>query len=218
MKIAQYIDHTLLKPDATTKQIIQLCDEAKTYGFASVCINPCYAQLVSKELSGTPIKTCIVIGFPLGATTIQSKAFEAESGINNGAQEIDMVINIGALKSQNYNLVKEEIRTVLAAINGRGLLKVIIECSLLTFDEKVRACEIATEAGADFVKTSTGFSTGGATLEDVKLMRKTVGDKVGVKASGGIRDYKTAISMIEAGANRIGASSGVKIVKESIEN
>ncbi len=218
MKIAQYIDHTLLKPDATTKQIIQLCDEAKTYDFASVCVNPCYALLASKELSGTPIKTCIVIGFPLGGSTKQSKAFEADDAIKNGAQEIDMVINISAVKSQDYGLVREEIRAVVEAINGRGLLKVIIECCLLNNNEKIKVCEIAVEAGADFVKTSTGLSTGGATLEDVKLMRRTVGEKVGVKASGGIRDYKTAISMIEAGANRIGTSSGVKIVSDSEEN
>ncbi|NVM05082.1 MAG: deoxyribose-phosphate aldolase [Candidatus Helarchaeota archaeon] len=217
MKIAEYIDHTLLKPDATEDQIIQLCNEAKEHGFASVCVNPCNAILISKELKDTNIKTCIVIGFPLGATTTQSKVFEAKDGIKNGAQEIDIVINIGALKYQKFGIVEDEIRAIVEAINGKARLKVIIECCLLNDDEKVKACQIAVRAGADFVKTSTGFSSGGATLEDVKLMRKTVGDKIGVKASGGIRDYKTAISMIEAGANRIGASSGVKIVRESLK-
>lgn len=217
MKIAEFIDHTLLKPEATKDQVIQLCNEAKTYGFASVCVNPCYVALVSKELKDTTIKTCVVIGFPLGAITTKAKVFETNEGIKNGAKELDMVINIGALKSGDYNKIKDEIRAIVTVINGRALLKVIIECSLLTNDEKVKACETVVKAGADFVKTSTGFGSGGATVEDVKLMRKIVGNKVGVKASGGIRDYETAISMIEAGASRIGTSSGVKIVKESLK-
>ncbi len=216
MKIQEYIDHTLLKPDATSKQIIQICNEAKEYGFVSVCVNSYYALLVSSELKGSNVKTCVVIGFPLGANAKQVKAFEAENAILNGAQEVDMVMNIGALKDQKYDVVEEDIKTVVAAAKGQALVKVIIECCLLIYPEKIKACEIAVKSGANFVKTSTGFSTGGATLEDVKLMRKTVGEKAGVKASGGIRDYQTAIAMLNAGANRIGASAGVHIVKESL--
>jgi deoxyribose-phosphate aldolase len=213
MRIQDYIDHTLLKPEATMAQIIKICEEAKKYGFASVCVNPYYAPLVAKELKGSKVKTCVVIGFPLGATLKEVKAFETETAVSAGAQEIDMVINIGALKSQNYKTVEEDIRAVKAAA-GKALVKVIIETCLLTDEEKIKACELALNAGAHFVKTSTGFSTGGATIGDVALMRKTVGDKAGVKASGGIRDYKTCLTMIQAGATRIGTSSGIKIVEE----
>lgn len=214
MKLEKYIDHTLLKPDATSDQVIKICTEAKQYGFASVCVNPYYAPLVKRELEGTEVKTCVVIGFPLGATTKEAKAFEANQAIDNGAEEVDMVINVGALKEKNYKVVSEDIKEVIKVSKGKALLKVIIETCLLTDEEKVKACEIAKEAGAEFVKTSTGFGAGGATKEDVALMRKTVGESIGVKASGGIRDHKTAMEMIDAGASRIGASVGVKLLSE----
>lgn len=217
MKIQDYIDHTLLKPEATKEQVRILCTEAKEYEFASVCVNPFYTSLVSKELEGSEVKTCVVIGFPLGATASQVKTFEAETAVRAGAQEVDMVINIGALKDTDYDVVEEDIKAVVDAVKGKALVKVIIETCLLTDEEKAKACELATKTGAHFVKTSTGFSTGGATLGDVALMRKTVGNKVGVKASGGIRDYKTALAMIEAGATRIGTSSGVKIMEEAAQ-
>jgi deoxyribose-phosphate aldolase len=213
MKIQKYIDHTLLKPQATKEQIIKVCEEAKKYGFASVCVNPYYTSLVRKELEGTDVKTCVVVGFPLGATTKEVKAFETKQAVENGAQEVDMVINIGALKDKEYDVVKEDIKAVVEAAKGKALVKVIIETCLLTDEEKVKACEIAKEAGADFVKTSTGFSTGGATVEDIELMRKTVGIDMGVKASGGVRTREFAEAVIEAGANRIGASSSIAIVE-----
>ena len=206
------IDHTLLKADATKEQVVTLCEEAKQYVFASVCVNPTWVKVASELLSGTEVKVCTVIGFPLGATTSATKAFETEDAIKNGATEVDMVINIGALKDKNYDLVKEDIKAVVDAAKGKALSKVIIETSLLTNEEKEIACKLAVEAGADFVKTSTGFSTGGATVEDIALMRKTVGPDVGVKASGGVRSSEDTEKMIAAGATRIGASSGVAIV------
>ena len=215
MDIAKYIDHTILKPEATVEDVKKLCKEAREYNFASVCVNGCYAKLVSTELSGSDVKTCVVVGFPLGAMTKEAKAFETTDAIKNGANEIDMVINVGALKDKNYDLLKEEIEAVVNAAKGKAIVKVIIETCLLNNQEKVKACEISKEAKADFVKTSTGFSTGGATTEDIALMRKTVGKNLGVKASGGVRDYKTAMDMINAGASRIGASAGIAIVSES---
>ncbi|PLR85893.1 deoxyribose-phosphate aldolase [Bacillus canaveralius] len=211
--VASMIDHTLLKADATKEQIKDLCEEAKQHHFASVCINPAWVKYASELLSGTEVKVCTVIGFPLGATTSATKAFETKNAIENGAGEVDMVINIGALKDRNYDIVESDIRAVAEAAKSKALLKVIIETSLLTEEEKVRACELAVKAGADFVKTSTGFSTGGATKEDIALMRKTVGPDIGVKASGGVRSAADAEMMIAAGATRIGASSGVSIVK-----
>ncbi len=217
MSIASYIDHTLLKPDATGEQIDQLCQEAKEYGFASVCVNPYYVARCVKNLKGTEVKVCTVVGFPLGATTAEAKAFEALQAIASGAKEIDMVMNVCAMKSGHTKAIEQEIQALAAAVEGQAILKVIIETCLLTDEEKNQACRIARRSGADFVKTSTGFSTGGATVEDVALMRKAVGTKLGVKASGGIRDYATAKAMIEAGATRIGASAGIAIVKEEQE-
>lgn len=210
--LAQYIDHTALKADTTKEQIVTLCDEAKEYNFYSVCVNPTWVETAAKELKESDVDVCTVIGFPLGATTSKVKAFETTNAIENGATEIDMVINIGALKDGNDDLVEDDIRHVVEAAKGKALVKVIIETSLLTDAEKVKACDFAVAAGADFVKTSTGFSTGGATVEDIKLMRKTVGPDIGVKASGGVRDRAGALAMIEAGATRIGASSGKEIV------
>ncbi|KYC65392.1 MAG: deoxyribose-phosphate aldolase [Heyndrickxia coagulans] len=212
--LAAYIDHTLLKPEATEKDILKLTAEAAQYHFASVCIHPYWVKLAARELAGTGVKVCTVIGFPLGATTAETKAFETKKAIGDGADEIDMVINIGALKSGNTEAVEADIRAVVEAAQGK-LVKVIIETCLLANEEKELACRLSVKAGAHFVKTSTGFSTGGATVEDVKLMRQTVGDKAGVKASGGIHTKAEAEAMIEAGATRIGASSGVKIVSES---
>lgn len=216
--IASMIDHTALKPELTKEDILKLCEEAKEYQFASVCVNPTWVKTAAEVLKGTDVKVCTVIGFPLGATTPETKVFETKNAIENGATEVDMVINIGALKDKNYELVEEDIRAVVNAAKGKALTKVIIETCLLTDEEKVKACELSVKAGADFVKTSTGFSTGGATVDDVQLMRKTVGKEVGVKASGGVRDAKTAQMMIEAGATRIGASSGVAIVKGETSN
>ncbi len=215
MDIARYIDHTILKPEATAEDVKRLCAEAKEYNFASVCVNACYTKLVSTELAGSSVKTCVVVGFPLGAMTKEAKAFETTQAIENGANEIDMVINVGALKAKNYELLKEDIEAVVNAAAGKAIVKVIIETCLLTDEEKVKACEISKEAKADFVKTSTGFSSGGATKEDIALMRKIVGPDLGVKASGGIRDFNTAMDMINAGASRIGASASIAIVKES---
>jgi len=215
MDIAKYIDHTILKPEATIEEVKKLCREAKEYSFASVCVNSCYTKLVSTELRGSDVKTCVVVGFPLGAMTKEAKAFETSDAIKNGANEIDMVINVGALKDKNYVLFKEDVEAVVNAAKGKAIVKVIIEACLLTDEEKVKACEISKEAKADFVKTSTGFSSGGATKEDIALMRKTVGPDLGVKASGGIRDYKTAMDMISVGASRIGASASITIVSES---
>jgi len=215
MNIAKYIDHTILKPEATVEEVKKLCKEAREYNFASVCVNGCYAKLVSSELAGSDVKTCVVVGFPLGAMTKEAKAFETSDAIKNGADEIDMVINVGALKDKNYDLLKQDVEAVVNAAKDKAIVKVIIETCLLTDEEKVKACEISKEAKADFVKTSTGFSTGGATKEDIALMRKTVGEGLGVKASGGVRDYNTAMDMINAGASRIGASASISIVSES---
>ena len=217
MKLNKYIDHTLLKPDASQEQIATLIEEAKKYDFASVCVNPTWVSFAAQALKGTDVKVCTVIGFPLGANTPELKAFETSDAIQNGANEIDMVINIGSLKSQNFDLVEKDIRAVVEAAKGT-LVKVIIETCLLTDEEKVKACQIAQEAGADFVKTSTGFSTGGATVADVALMRKTVGPDMGVKASGGARSYEDALAFIKAGATRIGASSGVAIMEGDVAN
>lgn len=186
------IDHTLLKADATKEQIKKLCEEAKEYKFASVCVNPGWVKYASELLEGSGVNVCTVIGFPLGATTLETKVFETKNAIENGAAEVDMVINIGALKDGDNDFVEKEIRAVVEAAKGQALTKVIIEACLLTEEEKVRACELAVKAGADYVKTSTGFSTGGATVEDVKLMRKTVGPDIGVKASGGVRSAEDA--------------------------
>lgn len=214
--IASMIDHTLLKPDATPEEITQLCAEARQYGFASVCINPAHVKLAADLLRDSVVKVCTVIGFPLGATTPEAKAFEAQDAINDGATEIDMVLNIGALKGGDYRLVHKDISAVVnVAHTNNALCKVILETSKLSAEEKVAACQIAKMAGADFVKTSTGFGGGGATVEDVALMRKVVGPTMGVKASGGVRNYADALAVIEAGANRIGASAGVQIVKEA---
>ena len=209
-EILSHVDHTLLKPEATWPQIQTLCDEAIANHTASVCINTCYVKQAVEYMAGR-IPVCCVVGFPLGAMDTASKAFEAKTAIANGAAEVDMVINIGRLKNKEYDAVREDIRAVKEAV-GDKILKVIIETCLLTDEEKVKACEAAKAAGAHFVKTSTGFSTGGATTHDIALMRKTVGPEMGVKASGGIRDYETAMAMIEAGANRIGASAGIAIV------
>lgn len=217
MKIEQYIDHTLLKPQASEEDIIKVCMEAKEYEFASVCVNAYYAALVSNQLKGSNVKTCIVVGFPLGATTKEVKAFEAKQAIENGAEEIDMVVNVGAIKSNKYDVVREDIEAVVQASKGHAIVKVIIETCLLTDEEKVKVCLIAKEANADFVKTSTGFSTGGATVHDVALMRETVGPNMGVKASGAVRTTEDAKAVIEAGASRIGASSSIAIVKGLIE-
>ncbi|MGY3724325.1 deoxyribose-phosphate aldolase [Granulicatella balaenopterae] len=211
-KLSKYIDHTLLKPQATKEQILALCEEAKKYDFKSVCVNPFWVATAKKALEGSDVLVCTVIGFPLGANTAEVKAFETKEAIAQGAGEVDMVINVGALKSNDLQTVKEDIKAVVNEAKGKATSKVIIETCLLTDEEKVTACELAKEAGADFVKTSTGFSTGGATVEDIALMRKTVGPDMGVKASGGVRSYEDAMAMIEAGATRLGASSGVAIV------
>jgi deoxyribose-phosphate aldolase len=216
MNIAGMIDHSLLKPDATHAQIEQLCKEGRKYNFATVCVNPVWVKLCKESLAGSQVKICTVSGFPLGASKPEVKAKEAEIAIQDGADEIDKVMNIGAFKSGDYKLVEEDIRAVRNAIGKNKILKVIIEAGLLSNEEKVKATEIVKNCGADFVKTSTGFGYGGATIEDVKLLRKIAGNNMGVKASGGIRDYQTAKSLIEAGANRIGTSSGVKIVEESL--
>ena len=209
--IAAMIDHTLLKPEATPAQIEKLCAEAAEYHFASVCVNPVYIPLAARLLKGTGVKVCCVVGFPLGAIAPEQKAAEAASCAAMGAEELDMVIHVGAAKVGDWALVQRDIEGVVKAAAGHTV-KVIIETCLLTDEEKVKACEAAKAAGAHFVKTSTGFSTGGATTHDIALMRKTVGPEMGVKASGGIRDYETAMAMIEAGANRIGASAGIAIV------
>jgi deoxyribose-phosphate aldolase len=214
LDLAGMIDHTLLKPDATPEQIAQLCFEARKYGFASVCINPAWVELCAKLLEGSQVKVCTVIGFPLGATAPEVKAFEANNAIDHGACEIDMVINIGALKARDLDLVARDIRGVVTAAHARSaIVKVILETSLLTDEEKTIASLLSKEAGADFVKTSTGFASGGATVHDVALMRKAVGAEMGVKASGGVRTYEDAEKMVKAGATRIGASAGVKIIQ-----
>lgn len=212
MELNRMIDHTILKPEATEAAVQKNIDEAKEYNFFSVCINPCWVAFASEQLADTDVAVCTVIGFPLGANTPEVKAYEAADAIKNGANEVDMVINIGALKSQQYDYVRQDIQGVVDAAKGKALVKVIIETALLTDEEKVKACELAKEAGADFVKTSTGFSTGGAKVADIRLMRETVGPDMGVKASGGVHNAEEALAMIEAGATRIGASTGVAIV------
>lgn len=215
---ASMIDHTLLKQDATQDQILKICEEAKEYVFASVCVNPTWVKYCAELLKGTEVKVCTVIGFPLGASTSATKAFETKDAIENGATEIDMVINIGALKDGQFDLVRQDISAVVNAAKDQAIVKVIIETCLLTDEEKVKACELSVEAGADFVKTSTGFSTGGAHVEDIALMRKTVGPELGVKASGGVRSLEDMKKMIAAGATRIGASSGVAIMNGIISD
>jgi len=211
--LASMIDHTLLKPEATREEIIKLCQEAKKYSFASVCINPSYVSLCAKLLRDTSVKVCTVIGFPLGATSTATKAFEAEHALRDGAREVDMVINVGMLKSGEYEYVENDIFAVVTtARRYNALSKVIIETALLTDEEKIKACLLAKRAGADFVKTSTGFSKGGATVGDIALMRKVVGSAMGVKASGGVRTREDALAMVASGADRIGASASVKIV------
>lgn len=213
--LASYIDHTALKADTPASTIKKLCAEAREFGFASVCVNPCYARLVSEELKGSTSLTCVVIGFPLGANTPELKAFETEDAIQNGAQEVDMVVNVGAVKSGDWSLVQRDIEAVVNTAGTRAAVKVILETCLLTDEEKIRLCAISKAAGAAFVKTSTGFSTGGATVSDISLMRKSVGADMGVKASGGVRTYEDAMAMIEAGATRIGASAGVEIIQSA---
>lgn len=210
--IASIIDHTMLKPEASKADIEKLCNEALKYGFASVCINPCYVKLASNLLLGSNVKVCTVVGFPLGANATETKVFEAKRAVEDGAKEVDMVINVGALKDKKYDYIEKEIGSIVDAVKDSAIVKVIIETCLLDDDEKIRACEIAKNAGASFVKTSTGFNKSGAKAEDVALMRKTVGESMGVKAAGGIRTYEDAAKMVEAGATRIGASASVKIV------
>ncbi len=212
--IYKMIDHTLLKQDATSEEIKKLCKEALEYNFASVCVNPTNVELAAKILNGSLVKVCTVIGFPLGANTTKIKVLEAKDAVENGATEVDMVINIGRLKDKDYDYVKKDIEAVVNEVKGKALIKVIIETCLLTDEEKVIACKLASEAKADFVKTSTGFSTGGATPFDVKLMRETVGENMGVKASGGVRTSEYAKELIKNGANRIGASASIKICTE----
>ena len=212
MNYNRLIDHTVLKPETQEEAVIKLCKEALEFNFASVCVNPTFVELCAGLLKGSEVKVCTVIGFPLGANTKEVKGFEALDAVNKGAEEIDMVINIGALKDKKYDYVYEEIKYIKECCKGR-LLKVIIETCLLTDEEKVKACELSVKAGADYVKTSTGFSTGGATVNDIALMRKTVGPDLGVKASGGVRTYEDMVNMVEAGATRIGTSSGPKLMK-----
>ena len=210
--MAKYIDHTYLKPEASVNEIRKICDEAKKYHCASVCVNPSYIQYVAQQLEGSGVTPCCVIAFPFGTSTPEAKAFEASDAASKGAREIDMVINVGAIKSGDWLLVKRDIEGVVIAGKGRAKVTGIIEACLLTDEEKVKACTVAKLAGAAFVKTSTGYSTGGATVEDVRLMRETVGPEMGVKASGGVRTYDDAIAMLKAGANRLGCSSTMKIV------
>ncbi|WP_086444764.1 deoxyribose-phosphate aldolase [Candidatus Enterococcus lemimoniae] len=218
MNVNKMIDHTLLKPEANEEALLMLIEEAKKYEFASVCVNPYWVALASKELAGTSVEICTVIGFPLGANTTAVKAFEAEDAIKNGATEVDMVINVGALKSGDEETVLKDIEAVVAVAKGKALVKVILENCLLTDREIAVASKLFVQAGADFVKTSTGFSTGGATIKDVALMRKTVGPTIGVKASGGVRTAEDAKAMIHAGASRVGASSSVAIVDAAIND
>lgn len=211
-ELANIIDHTLLKADATNEEIVKLCAEAKEYNFASVCVNPSMVKLASEELKDCDVDVCTVIGFPLGATTSEVKAFETKNTIENGATEVDMVINIGKLKDRDLEYVKNDIQAVVDAAKGKALVKVIIETCYLTDEEKKIACELAVKAGTDYVKTSTGFGTGGSTPADIKLMRETVGENIGVKASGGVRCEEDAVKVIDAGATRIGASASIAIV------
>lgn len=214
MELNKYIDHTLLKPEATKEQITKLCQEARQYDFASVCVNTCYVPLAKELLAGSDVKVCCVVGFPLGAMDTVSKAFEAKTAVENGAQEVDMVINIGALKDKDYDYVTKDIAAVVEA-SKPAIVKVIIEACLLTDEEKVEACKCSMNAKAEFVKTSTGFSTHGATPEDVALMKKTVDNVCKVKAAGGVRSYDDAMKMIEAGADRLGCSAGIKVMEEA---
>ncbi len=217
--LASYIDHTLLKPDATDDQIAQLCYEARKYNFAAVCVNPSKVKLCAQLLKGASVKIATVVGFPLGATPPEVKAYETQQALEDGANEIDMVINIGAMKSKDYSLVGRDIATVVRTAHiGGAITKVIIEAALLNDEEKAIACKLAKEAGAEYVKTSTGFSSGGATVHDVALMRWAVGPEMGVKAAGGIKTYADALKMIEAGATRVGASASVKIMQEAAKN
>ncbi|MCI8318113.1 MAG: deoxyribose-phosphate aldolase [Lachnospiraceae bacterium] len=211
MDIAKKIDHTMLKADATSETIRRYCQEALENGFASVCVNTCHVPLVAKALNGSDVKTCCVVGFPLGAMLTSAKAFEASEAVKAGAQEVDMVINVGAIKDQNWDFVRNDIKAVVEA-SKPAIVKVIIETCLLTDEEKTKACELSEEAGAAFVKTSTGFSTGGATLDDIRLMKKTVGDRMQVKASGGIRTPEFTRELLEAGADRIGAGNGLALI------
>ncbi len=215
VQLARLIDHTLLKPDATKDQIIKLCDEAVRYGFASVCVHPSWVRFCRERLSGCDVMVGTVVGFPLGANTSETKAFETQKAIEDGADEIDMVVNIGRLKSGEYDYVERDIQAVVEAARTRASVKVILETGYLTEDEKIKGACLAKQAGADFVKTSTGFGKAGATVADVALLREVVGGEMGVKAAGGIRDYQTAVKMIEAGANRIGTSSGIAIIEEA---
>lgn len=217
-ELARMIDHTILKPQATKESIENLCKEALEYKFASVCINPTNIELAAKMLKGSEVKVCTVIGFPLGANTTEVKVFETKDAIAKGANEVDMVINIGKLKDKDYEYVQNDIKSVVEAADKKAVTKVIIETCLLTDDEKVIACKLAKDAGADFVKTSTGFSTGGATPTDIKLMRETVGSDMGVKASGGVRSIEDAEAVIKNGATRIGASSSIEIVEGKVSN
>ena len=209
--LAAYIDHTFLKPEGSVADIKKICAEAREHHFASVCVNPSYIKLVAEELSGSGVTPCCVVGFPFGTHTPEAKAAETAQAVADGAREVDMVVNVGAIKSGDWDLVERDIAAVVQAA-GKAGVKVILENCLLTDEEKVRACEISKKAGAAFVKTSTGYSTGGATAHDVALMRKTVGPDVGVKASGGVRTYEDAVAMLEAGANRLGASAGIQII------
>lgn len=215
--IALFIDHTMLAANATIDQIKQLCEEAKKYHFASVCVNSCHVKYCAEQLKDTGVNVCTVVGFPLGAMSTKAKAYEASVAVDDGANEIDMVLNVGAMKDKNYDFILSDIKAVKEGCKGK-LLKVILETCLLTDDEIVKACELSEKAGADYVKTSTGFSKGGATVEAVSLMRKTVGNRLGVKASGGIRDKETALKMIEAGASRLGCSAGVKIIEGEVSD
>ena len=214
-EIAHMIDHTLLSAGTTKEQIVRLCEEAKQYGFASVCVNPVYVPEAVKMLDNSDVKVCTVIGFPLGASTTRVKVFEVEDAIENGAEEVDMVIPVGAVKSGDWEAVSQDVSSVVKAAAKKAIVKVIIETCLLSDDEKKKLCLICKDAGADYVKTSTGFSTGGATIEDITLMRQAVGSKMGVKASGGIKDAEFAQALIQAGATRIGTSSGIAIVENT---
>ena len=211
--LSPLIDHTLLKPEAVGAQVEALCAEALTYGFASVCVNPLWVSLAASLLRGSPVRTCTVVGFPLGASTLRAKAFEAEEAQKDGAQEVDMVLAIGLAKAGDWETVRKDLEGLRSVVQSPSVLKVILETCLLDEAEKTRACELALEAGLDFVKTSTGFSTGGATEADVALMRRVVGPRLGVKASGGIRTYETALQMVRAGATRLGLSASVAVVR-----
>ena len=212
-QIARYIDHTLLKPEASLSDIGKLCLEAVDYGFASVCVNPCNVEAAYAGVADSQVRVCTVIGFPLGAGTTAAKVFEAEDAVSSGAQEVDMVMNIGRFKEKKFEYVQKDISAVAASVKGKAVLKVIVETGFLSDREVKRACEIVRDAGADFIKTSTGFSKGGATVEHVKIMKGVMGDQIGIKASGGVRNYEQALAMIAAGATRIGTSAGIEIVK-----